>query len=454
MSIYLVGLFNDENCCPALPLWLLYLFTMKSKNQGSGRDGDAPKGSKTSGTRKKIIRKTATNNDAKPYRVGTSSIPDKNAPREFKAFKKEDNRFEKRRDDRDFSSGDARKAPARFKKESGIRSKDEGSFKPNFNNKEGFQKRESGEFKPKFKKDTDFSKKKDDSYKPKFTKEGGFKKKATGDFKPRFTKDVDFVKKEGSNFRPKYKKVIGRNAEDLAPSDGSMRLNRFLAIAGIASRREADELIRTGLVMVNGKVITEMGHRVMPTDDVRYNGTRLKAERKVYILLNKPKGYITTVEDPKARKTVMDLINHQGAERFYPVGRLDRATTGLLLFTNDGDLAKKLTHPSHGAKKIYHIVLDKPLTKGDLTKIANGLVLEDGPAQVDAISFIDDKANTNVGMEIHMGKNRIVRRIFEHLGYEVEKLDRVMFAGLTKKNLARGQWRYLNDKEVSFLQML
>jgi len=171
-------------------------------------------------------------------------------------------------------------------------------------------------------------------------------------------------------------------------------------------------------------------------------------------LLNKPKGFITTVEDPKARKTVMELINHQGPERFYPVGRLDRATTGLLMFTNDGDLAKKLTHPSHGAKKIYHVVLDKNLTKGDLTKITNGLELEDGLAQVDAISYVDDKAQTNIGLEIHIGKNRIVRRIFEHLGYEVTKLDRMMFAGLTKKNLQRGQWRYLTEKEVSFLQMI
>lgn len=247
--------------------------------------------------------------------------------------------------------------------------------------------------------------------------------------------------------KPKFK-----GAEDLVPNSDEMRLNRFLAIAGVASRRESDDLIKMGLVTVNGKIVTEMGHKVKITDDVRYNGTKIHAEKKVYIVMNKPKGFLTTVDDPKARKTVMDLIGGAVTERIYPVGRLDRATTGVLMFTNDGDLAKKLTHPSHGAQKIYHAVLDKKLTKGDMEKIAAGLELEDGPAKVDAISFIDEKSKTNVGLEIHMGKNRIVRRIFAHLGYEVTKLDRTTFAGLNKKNLKRGQWRFLSTREVEFLR--
>lgn len=253
-----------------------------------------------------------------------------------------------------------------------------------------------------------------------------------------------------------FKKVKGRHAEDLQSSrDGSIRLNKMLATAGIASRRDADELIKAGLVTVNGKVVTELGIKVMPTDDVRYGGTRIKAEKKVYVLMNKPKGFITTVEDPKARKTVMDLFAGRVAERIYPVGRLDRGTTGVLLFTNDGDLAKKLTHPSHGAKKIYHVVLDKPLTNADLNLIASGEVeLEDGKVPVDAVSYIPEKSKTNIGIELHIGRNRIVRRLFEHLGYEVTKLDRVSFAGLTKKNLSRGQWRHLNQLELNNLRML
>lgn len=295
--------------------------------------------------------------------------------------------------------------------------------------------------------------------------EGGYQKR-DGDFKkpynsdrPRteggYSKDAPY-KKDGAYQKTfkKFKKPGGRNAEDLQSTDGTMRLNRFLAISGIASRRDADELIRTGLVMVNNKTVIEMGYKVLPTDEVKYNGERLKAEKKIYLLLNKPKGYITTVEDPKARKTVMEIINHLGPERFYPVGRLDRGTTGVLLFTNDGDLAKKLTHPSHGAKKIYQVTLDKNVTQSDISKIGAGLELEDGIAEVDAVSYVDEKSKNTVGLEIHSGKNRIVRRIFESLGYEVEKLDRVMFAGLTKKNLARGQWRYLSQQEVNFLQLV
>ena len=256
-------------------------------------------------------------------------------------------------------------------------------------------------------------------------------------------------KKQQQRGKPRYK-----TAEEFAPSTDDMRLNRFLAHAGICSRRDADALIADGMVTVNGKIITEMGFKVGPGDDVRYAGERLKSERKVYVLLNKPKGFITTVDDEKARKTVMDLVANACKERIYPVGRLDRGTTGVLLLTNDGAMAKKLTHPSHGAKKIYHVTLDKPLTPGDMVALKEGLVLEDGPVMVDKAEFITPDDFYNLGVELHVGRNRIVRRIFEHMGYEVVKLDRTSFAGLTKKSLERGHYRLLNSKEISFLQML
>jgi 23S rRNA pseudouridine2605 synthase len=237
-------------------------------------------------------------------------------------------------------------------------------------------------------------------------------------------------------------------------SSDSTRLNKYLAHAGVASRREADRLIKAGLVKINGEVVQEMGYQVKPNDEVRFNGTLLQSEKKVYYALNKPKGFITTTDDPKARKTVMDLMMTTGPERIYPVGRLDRQTTGVLLFTNDGDFAKKLTHPSHGARKIYDVALNKNLSLPHFHQIQDGLELNDGPIKVDEIAFVEGKARNHVGVVLHSGRNRIVRRIFEHLGYEVTKLDRVYFAGITKKNLKRGQWRRLTEKEVSFLQMI
>ncbi len=235
--------------------------------------------------------------------------------------------------------------------------------------------------------------------------------------------------------------------------DDSIRLNRFLANAGVCSRREADVYISSGVVTVNGKVVTEMGHQVKRTDDVRFDGRQLLLEKKQYILLNKPKGFVTTVEDKHAKKIVMDLIEGACEERVYPVGRLDKDTTGLLLFTNDGELTKKLTHPKHNHKKIYHAFLDKEITKSDLQKIADGFELEDGFIAADSVSFVEEDDKRQVGIEIHSGRNRIVRRIFAHLGYTVEKLDRVYFAGLTKKNLPRGKWRFITPKELDFLKM-
>ena len=237
------------------------------------------------------------------------------------------------------------------------------------------------------------------------------------------------------------------------PKDGLIRLNKFISNSGVCSRREADERIKMGLVSVNGKVITEMGHKVKPTDDVRYESTKLHAEKPVYVLMNKPKGFITTTEDPQERKTVMSLIGGAVKERVYPVGRLDRNTTGLLLLTNDGDLADKLTHPSYKAKKIYKVELDKPLTKADFDKIVSGVRLEEGKAIVDDLAYVDDD-RMNIGIELHIGWNRIVRRIFESLEYEVVKLDRVVYAGLDKKNLGRGEWRYLSQEEIVKLKHL
>ena len=231
-----------------------------------------------------------------------------------------------------------------------------------------------------------------------------------------------------------------------------IRLNRFIANSGVCSRREADEIIRKGLISVNGKNVTDMGTKVSHGDEVKYRGKKLSAEKKVYILLNKPRGYVTTVEDPHAEHTVLELIGNACSERVYPVGRLDKETTGVLLLTNDGDLTGKLTHPKYNRKKIYHVFLDKNLPKEDLFRLTEGINLEGEIVAADAISYADPEDRSQVGIEIHSGQNRVVRRMFESLGYRVKKLDRVYFAGLTKKNLQRGKWRLLSEKEISMLK--
>ena len=230
-----------------------------------------------------------------------------------------------------------------------------------------------------------------------------------------------------------------------------MRLNRFLAQSGLCSRREADDFITAGLVTVNGQIVTQLGTKVLPTDEVKFNDSRVQGEKKVYLVLNKPKGYVTSLDDPHAGKTVMDLVEGACTERIYPVGRLDKNSLGLLLFTNDGDLTKQLTHPSYKKKKIYQVTLDKPLTRADMDRIAEGVTLEDGEIFADEISYVKENKQ-EVGIEIHSGRNRIVRRIFEFLGYTVTKLDRVYYAGLTKKNLKRGAWRFLTREEVERLK--
>ena len=245
-----------------------------------------------------------------------------------------------------------------------------------------------------------------------------------------------------------------QNNSTISAKSDLIRLNKYLANAGLCSRREADTLIAAGNVSVNGKTVTEMGYKVKSGDTVKFDGRVISPEKKEYILLNKPKNFITTTRDERGRRTVMELITNASKSRIVPVGRLDRNTTGLLLFTNDGDLAKKLTHPKHNIRKIYHVELDKALKAVDYKNIATGLNLEDGPIEVDEISFVTNKTKKEVGIKIHSGRNRIVRRIFEHLGYEVIKLDRVVFAGLTKKDLPRGHWRHLTEQEVINLRML
>jgi 23S rRNA pseudouridine2605 synthase len=265
--------------------------------------------------------------------------------------------------------------------------------------------------------------------------------------------------------RPKKRKDSGYNlpkkrTRSTKPSSyvvdgGLIRLNKYIANAGVCSRREADNLIISGAVKINGEVVSELGSKVKPSDKVTIGGQTLTSEKHRYVILNKPKGYITTTDDPLERKTVMVLVEKACKERIYPVGRLDRTTMGLLLFTNDGDLAKKLTHPKHNIKKTYHVFLGQPLSKNDLQKIDEGIKLEDGLIKPDAVSYVGDGADRkSIGIELHSGKNRIVRRIFESLGYQVIKLDRVFFAGLTKKDLPRGRWRHLTEEEVNVLKMI
>lgn len=287
--------------------------------------------------------------------------------------------------------------------------------------------------------------------------------KASGKGKVKKGDFSKFMKKKPGKKRP-VSKVVSEKSKPVKKSgpkrsrrdpDELIRLNKYIANAGVCSRREADDLILTGAIMVNGETVTELGTKVSLRDKVQYGDQTLSLEKLRYVLLNKPKGFLTTMDDPYSRNTVMQLVASACRERIYPVGRLDRNTTGLLLFTNDGELAKKLTHPKYGIKKVYHVVLDRAVTKTDLEKIEEGIELEDGFIQVDEIGY--DKVSGSkkeVGIELHSGKNRIVRRIFESLGYKVIRLDRTIFASLTKKNLPRGKWRHLDQKEVNMLKML
>jgi len=327
-------------------------------------------------------------------------------------------------------------------------------YRPRYNyqdneefNRNDYQPRQQGEYTPQGR----------PPYRPRYNNQG------EGDYQPR--QQGGYQQRQQRGYQPrqrtqgydpnaKYsmKKRIEYNEEHIDLT-APIRLNKFLANAGVCSRREADEFILAGNVTVNGEVVKELGTKVLRTDEIMFRDKPVTLEKKVYVLLNKPKDYVTTSDDPQQRKTVMDLVKDVCPERIYPVGRLDRNTTGVLLLTNDGDLASKLTHPSFLKKKVYHVFLDKNVTAHDMQLIAEGIELEDGEIHADAIEYPDERDKSQIGIEIHSGKNRIVRRIFEHLGYRVVKLDRVQFAGLTKKNLRRGDWRFLTEKEVEMLRM-
>ena len=292
----------------------------------------------------------------------------------------------------------------------------------------------------------------DRPYRPRYNGEGGDRPQRPYGNRDSYSRPIRRTADYDPNAKYSKKKQIEYKEQFVDPNE-PIRLNKFLANAGVCSRREADEFITAGVVSVNGEVVTELGTKIKRGDEVKFHDQAVSIERKIYVLLNKPKDTVTTSDDPQARRTVMDLVKGACSERIYPVGRLDRNTTGVLLLTNDGDLASKLTHPKYLKKKIYHVHLDKNLTKADMEQIAAGIQLDDGEIQADAISYTDDFKKDEVGIEIHSGKNRIVRRIFESLGYKVVKLDRVFFAGLTKKGLRRGEWRYLTEQEVNFLRM-
>ena len=315
----------------------------------------------------------------------------------------------------DRSYGDRPQRPS-FNREGGQGYNREGGYRPRTNNYDG------GGYRPRFNND----------------RSQGFRPRRTADYDP----NAKYSKKKQIEYK-----------EQFTDPNEPIRLNKFLANAGVCSRREADEFITAGVVSVNGEVVTELGTKIKRSDVVKFHEEPVSIERKVYVLLNKPKDCVTTSDDPQERRTVMDLVKGACNERIYPVGRLDRNTTGVLLLTNDGDLASKLTHPKFLKKKIYHVHLDKNITKADMDQIAAGIQLEDGEIHADAISYADEVKRDQVGIEIHSGKNRIVRRIFESLGYKVIKLDRVFFAGLTKKSLRRGEWRYLTETEVNYLRM-
>ncbi len=323
------------------------------------------------------------------------------------------------------------------------------SYNPRFNNGERSQRpsqrfSQDGEQRPRFNKGYQKGGEQQRSFRPRFAQgaEGGRPQQ------PRRQRSADY----NPNAKYSMKKQI-EYKDVLTDPNEPIRLNKFLANAGICSRREADEFITAGIVSVNGEVVTELGTKIKRTDEVKFHDQPVTVERKVYVLLNKPKDCVTTSDDPQERKTVMDYVKGACKERIYPVGRLDRNTTGVLLLTNDGDLASKLTHPKYLKKKIYHVYCDKNVTKADLDQIVSGITLDDGEIHADAISYASDTDKSQVGIEIHSGKNRIVRRIFESLGYRVIKLDRVYFAGLTKKGLRRGDWRYLTEQEVNILRM-
>ena len=372
---------------------------------------------------------------------------------------------------------------------SGLGSQQQGGYQPRqggyqprqggYQQRGGYQPRQQGGYRPRYNQDSEqqqggYQPRQQGGYRPRYNQDGeqqqgGYQPRQQGGYQQRGGYNRGGYGQQGGynqggyqqrqrtpgydpNAKYSMKKRIEYKEENYDPNE-PLRLNKFLANAGICSRREADEFIQAGVVTVNGEVVTELGTKIKRTDEIKFHDQPVTLEKKVYVLLNKPKDCVTTSDDPQQRKTVMDLVKNVCPERIYPVGRLDRNTTGVLLLTNDGDLASKLTHPKFLKKKVYHVYLDKNVTAHDMQQIAQGIELEDGEIHADAIEYASDTDKSQVGIEIHSGKNRIVRRIFEHLGYRVVKLDRVQFAGLTKKNLRRGDWRFLTEKEVEMLRM-
>ena len=359
----------------------------------------------------------------------------------------------------------------RYNAEGGYQSRQQGEYQPRqrYNAEGGYQPRQQGEYQPRqrYNAEGGYQPRRQGGYGNNNRQQGGYGNRQQGGYGNRQGgynnrqggygnngyRGFNNGPRQGYDPNAKYslKKRIEYKEEHVDP-DEPIRLNKYLANAGVCSRREADEFITSGAVKVNGEVVTELGTKVKRSDEVLFNENPVSIEKKVYILLNKPKDYVTTSDDPQQRKTVMDLVKDACPERIYPVGRLDRNTTGVLLLTNDGELASKLTHPKFLKKKVYHVFLDKNVSTEDLQKIADGIELEDGEVHADSIEYADERDHSQVGIEIHSGRNRIVRRIFESLGYRVVKLDRVQFAGLTKKNLRRGDWRFLTEKEVDMLR--
>ena len=357
-----------------------------------------------------------------------------------------------------------------YQQRGGYQPRQQSGYRPRYNQdgeqqQGGYQPRQQGGYRPRYNQDGE---QQQGGYQPRqqggYQQRGGYGQRQQGGYQQRSGYGQQGGYNQGGyqqrqrtpgydpNAKYSMKKRIEYKEENYDPNE-PLRLNKFLANAGICSRREADEFIQAGVVSVNGEVVTELGTKIKRTDEIKFHDQPVTLEKKVYVLLNKPKDCVTTSDDPQQRKTVMDLVKNVCPERIYPVGRLDRNTTGVLLLTNDGDLASKLTHPKFLKKKVYHVFLDKNVTAHDMQQIAQGIELDDGEIHADAIEYASDTDKSQVGIEIHSGKNRIVRRIFEHLGYRVVKLDRVQFAGLTKKNLRRGDWRFLTEKEVEMLRM-
>ncbi len=409
------------------------------EKEGEDRDGNTPQNREgetgRSGRRPRIQRQPYVNNNEYRPRENRGYVPRDTYPRREGEYQPREGGYQRR----------------------------EGGYQPR-----GYQHREGG-FQPReYQRRDDGYQRREGGYQP---REGGYQPRGNylrrEGYRPQGSRpnygQQDYGQQQRRPFRTRtanydpnarysQKKRIEYKELHYDPNE-PIRLNRFLANAGVCSRRDADNFIQAGVVSVNGNVVTELGTKVLRSDEVRFHDQPVKMEKKVYVLLNKPKDYVTTSDDPQNRKTVMELVKDACSERIYPVGRLDRSTTGVLLLTNDGDLSTKLTHPQYKKKKIYHVFLDKNISAADMRKIADGIHLEDGEAHADSIEYAHETDRKQVGIEIHSGRNRIVRRIFEHLGYKVIKLDRVYFAGLTKKNVKRGDWRYLTEKEVAMLQM-